>query len=111
MELSGFEETPVGITKGLAIAWQEGVNLSVKGGSDFFIWFSMEDSERQLKWEVLVIYFHSYDRIKETQFVEVLNIIQKLGDHFIVADDFNAIVTSQEKSGDNEKSQQSIQNF
>ena len=64
-----------------------------------------------MKWEVYTIHFHSDERIRSRQYEKILELIEQIGEFYVVIGDFNAISTLHEKEGGRMKPSSSIEGF
>ncbi|XP_072054898.1 uncharacterized protein [Arachis hypogaea] len=108
---SVFTVDPMGLSRGLAVAWKDEVRVHIVKHDRFFVYFSIEDPQAGLKWEIVGVHLHTDETNRGFQFAKLLQILEGGSETLAIIGDFNAIKNQEEKEGERQKSSTSIQQF
>ncbi|XP_072088236.1 uncharacterized protein [Arachis hypogaea] len=108
---SVFTVDPMGLSGGIAMAWKDEVRVHIVEHDQFFVYFSIEDQQASLKWEIVGVHLHTDETNKGFQFAKPLQILEGESETLAIIGDFNAIKNQEKKEGGRQKSSTSIQQF
>ncbi|KAF7135314.1 hypothetical protein RHSIM_Rhsim08G0091800 [Rhododendron simsii] len=90
---------PSGIAGGLAILWKRGMNVSLVRRSSFFIEVLIKDVESNHEWHLINLYASSIDSVRKSQWEDLLRYRQQSTGDWVLWEDFNDILWTDEKKG------------
>ncbi|KAF7143851.1 hypothetical protein RHSIM_Rhsim05G0174100 [Rhododendron simsii] len=102
---------PSGIAGGLAVLWKRGLNVSLVRRSSFFIEVLIKDDETNHEWHLINLYASSIDRVRNSQWEELLRYRQRSTGDWVLWGDFNDILWEDEKQGGRRREVWSLRSF
>ena len=60
---------------GLVVGWKDDIQMSIKDQDKFFIYMQIEDQARMLLWDVMAFHLNNDKRIRDVQYVKVLDLV------------------------------------
>ncbi|KAG5525263.1 hypothetical protein RHGRI_031816 [Rhododendron griersonianum] len=102
---------PSGIAGGLAVLWKRGLNVSLVRRSSFFIEVLIKDDDTSHEWHLINLYANSIDRVRNSQWEELLRYRQQSSGDWVLWGDFNDILWVDEKQGSRRREVWSLRAF
>lgn len=102
---------PVGRKEGLMVAWKEGVDVKQIQKSDFCLKVQMIKGNEQKNLWIIFLHASTDAREKKRQWDWLKNRSQNWGSLWIMGEDFNNIINSNEKKWGKARSESSFQDF
>ncbi|XP_072074331.1 uncharacterized protein [Arachis hypogaea] len=102
---------PNGRADGLILAWREGIDVDIVEAEEFYIAARVKDNCLGECWLFIGVHLSHNDQLRSVQYNTISTMIQQHCGRVVVAGDFNAIASPNEKEGGGEKYPTSIANF
>ncbi|XP_071920784.1 uncharacterized protein [Coffea arabica] len=101
----------VGKAGGLALFWKHWIKMIEVEVSSFYITARMMDMEARCEWAFIGVYASTDDKQRRSQWRELEGKMNQWGERWIIAGDFNDILTNWEKWGGRQRPEWSFTDF